>query len=106
MTDLPHFSLPFRFGGPQAAVNEQDSIAEIGDCVLATLLCPLGFRVELPSFGVDDPTFSSPLVDTDEIRDVLSRWEPRALLSLDGELDQVDELVQHVQTIVRVRSQE
>jgi len=105
MTDLPHFSLPFRFGS-SAAVTEQDSIEEIADCVLATMLCPLGFRVELPSYGVADPTFSSPLVDVEELREVVARWEPRSELTVAGGLDDLDALIQRVRSIVQVTTQE
>lgn len=114
MADVPHFSLPFRFvgvsphatAGVTAAVNEQDSIDEIADCVLAILVCPQGYRVELPQFGVPDPTFSSPRVDTDLIRTLVDRWEPRAALQLSQNTDVVDELIAHVEALVYVQTQE
>lgn len=106
MTDVPHFSLPFRFATPYAAVNEQDSIDEIADCALAIMLYPLGYRVELPSFGLPDPTFASPHVDTDEIRTVIERWEDRASLRLGQEYDAIDELITRVLMTVQVRTQE
>jgi hypothetical protein len=37
VTEIPHFSLPFRFG-PTAAVVEQDSVEEIADCIVSVLL--------------------------------------------------------------------
>jgi hypothetical protein len=105
MATLPHFSLPFRFG-PPAAVNEQDSIEEISDCCVAILLCPYQFRVELPEFGLPDPTFSTPTVDTGVIRSVVERWEPRAALALEANPDAIDELIARVETLVRVRTEE
>lgn len=106
MTDVPHFDLPFRFTSPQAAVVEQDSVEEIAECVLATLLCPLGYRVELPEFGVDDPTFSMPGVDLDAVREAVELWEPRAELLLSQRPDALDELISRVQMHVQVRSEE
>jgi len=106
MTDVPHFSLPFRFATPYAAVNEQDSIDEISDCALAIMLYPLGYRVELPEFGLPDPTFSTPTVDTDEIRTAIERWEDRASLRLGQSTDPIDELITRVQMTVQVRTQE
>jgi len=106
MTDVPHFSLPFRFATPQAAVTEQDSIDEIADCALAVMLCPLGFRVELPEFGMPDQTFSSPAPDLDEIRAYVEQWEPRAGLTLSEQADKLDQLMQYVETFVRVRTEE
>lgn len=106
MTDLPHFALPFRFGLPHVAVTEQDSIDEIGDCVLAVLSCPLGYRVELPDFGVADPTFSTPSVDLDSLRESVELWEPRAVVALEQAMDFYDVLITRVQAEVRVRTEE
>lgn len=105
MTDVPHFSLPFRFATPQAAVNEQDSIEEVADACLAILLCPVGFRVELPVFGLEDPTFSMPGPDLDTIRTALDQWEPRAAASLSEYPDLFDTLIGHVEVDVQVRTE-
>ena len=105
MTDVPHFSLPFRFANPQAAVNEQDSIDEVADACLAILSCPVGYRVELPSFGLDDPTFSTPAPDLDAIREALDQWEPRAAATLSEYPDLLDALVSHVEVDVQVRTE-
>ena len=113
MTDIPHFDLPFRFNtsgggsdGPSAAVVEQDSIDEIAVCVLAILLCPTGFRVELPEFGLNDPTFSIPRLDIEMMRQQIEVWEPRAQVLLESSQDAYDELVQRAQLYVQVRSEE
>jgi hypothetical protein len=105
MSDVPHFSLPFRFASPYAATNEQDSLDEITDCVYAILACPLGFRVELPTFGLDDPTFSMPAPDLDAIRDTIENWEERAGVVLAQYPDALDVLIAHVQTSVQVRTE-
>jgi len=105
VTDLPHFSLPFRFTSPRAAVAEQDSLDEISDCVLAVLLCPLGFRDELPPFGIDDPTFSSPRVDLDAIRLAIERWEPRAGTLLAQYPNLLDEFAARLELQINVRTQ-
>jgi predicted component of type VI protein secretion system len=105
MPDVPHFDLPFRFT-PQAAVVEQDSVEEIAECVLAVLLCPRGYRTELPEYGVPDPTFSTPRVDQLAIRRTIETWEPRAQLLMSQETDALDQLIQRVQVLVRVRTEE
>ena len=105
MADCPHFSLPFRLG-PTAAVCEQDSVEEIAGCVLAILLCPVGYRSELPTFGIIDPTFTTP-VDLDALRGSIDLWEPRAVIALEQlELDDVDELIARLQVAVGIRSEE
>jgi hypothetical protein len=105
MADVPHFSLPFRFAGSQAAVNEQDSLDEIADCVYAILICPAGFRIELPAFGLPDPTFSMPAPDLDEIRDVVATWDDRAGVLLEQHPDALDELISRVGVSVQVRTE-
>ena len=106
MTDVPHFDLPFRFTASQAAVVEQDSVEEIAECVLAILLCPQGYRVELPEFGLADPTFSTPGVDLAAVRQAVELWEPRADLLLTQRPDALDELIRRVQVLVQVRTEE
>jgi phage baseplate assembly protein W len=105
MTSIPHFALPFRFATPQAAVSEQDSLDEIADCVFAVLACPVGFRVELPPFGLPDQTFSMPGPDLVDVRAAIETWEPRAAALLDERQDALDELVAHVEVLVQVRSE-
>jgi len=105
VTDVPHFSLPFRFATPAVAVSEQDSLDEIADCVYAVLVCPLGFRVEAPLFGLADQTFAMPAPDLDEIRDVIETWEPRAAALLSQRPDALDELIAHVEVLVQLRSE-
>ena len=105
MTDVPHFSLPFRFATPGAAVTEQDSLDEIADAVYAVLVCPVGFRVESPLFGTPDQTFAMPAPDLDELRNAIETWEPRAAALLEERPDLVDELVAHIEVNVQVRSE-
>lgn len=102
---VPHFDLPFRFASPQAATVEQDSLEDITNCVYAILVCPLGFRVELPTFGLADPTFSMPAPDLDKIRDVIETWEERAGVLLDQHPDAFDELISRVGVNVQVRTE-
>jgi phage baseplate assembly protein W len=105
MADVPHFSLPFRFVSPQAAVSEQDSLDEIADCVYAILVCPLGFRVESPLFGLPDQTFAMASPDLDEIRNTIESWEPRAAALLSERPDVLDELIARVEVLVQIRSE-
>jgi phage baseplate assembly protein W len=105
MTDVPHFSLPFRFATPFAATTEQDSLDEIADCVYAILVCPRGFRVEVPEFGLPEQTFSMPAPDLDEIRDAIATWEDRAGVLLAQRPDALDELIARVEADVQVRTE-
>lgn len=104
MTDVPHFALPFRFAGGQAVVFEQDTTDEIMSCALAVLLCPRGFRAELPEFGIEDPTFSEGFVDPEAIANALAEWEPRAHSIVTTRVDAMDALVDHVLASLSVPS--
>jgi phage baseplate assembly protein W len=80
---IPHFTFPFAFvadaeGNVTAAVNDQDTLEDVTACVTAILTTPLGFREELPDFGLRDMTFSQGGVDVDEIQVAIQQWEPRA----------------------------
>jgi len=106
MADVPHFSFPFRFGSPNAIVSEQDSLDEIADCVTVILLCPQGFRVELPEFGIVDPTFQTPHVDLEQLRTSVDFWERRASVLLDEYPDLNDVALRRVETYVQLRTEE
>jgi hypothetical protein len=104
--DQPHFALPFRFAAGGAAVVEQDTSDEIMTCVLAVLLCPVGFRVELPTFGIPDPTFSEGVPDAQVIEAAVSEWEPRAQAIVTARPDVLDALVAYVTTAVDTPSED
>jgi len=106
MTELPHFSYPFRFGGPHAAVTEQDSLDEIADCCAAILLCPLGYRDELPEFGLPPQTFATPAPSRDEVRAALEKWERRAAVLLTQDPPTEDALLARIETLVWVRTEQ
>lgn len=112
--EVPHLSLPFRFesdntGILHAAVNEQDSPEDIADCVQAILLCPLGFRLELPDFGVRDQTFGSPGANIDDLQEAIALYEPRADALIEEDPSQLDRLIDNVsvrQNIITVLQSE
>lgn len=104
MADIPHFALPFRFG-PTAAVNEQDALDEIADCVLAIMVCQQGYRIELPAFGLADQAFTMPGPSSAEIRETVEAWEPRAKQLIDQRRDEFDEFTTHVLDYVQLRTE-
>jgi hypothetical protein len=97
----PHFSFPFVMTAGGASVTEQDTDAELLDCVEVILSVPLGFREDLPDFGLSDPVFGVGM-DTQDIIDTVTRWEPRADVLVSARPDALDSLIQHV--LVNVRS--
>jgi Concanavalin A-like lectin/glucanases superfamily len=60
---------------------EQDSPDEIQACVYALVATPRGRRIELPDYGVEDPTFEQLPLNLDEVITQAHEYEPRAALT-------------------------
>jgi phage baseplate assembly protein W len=76
--DIPHFAVPFNITATGADVDEQGSTEEVFGCVQNIAACAVGFRVDLPSFGIPYPDFANAPINTDAIANALRSWEPRA----------------------------
>lgn len=87
MTDIPHFALPFRVENGAVAESEQDTNDEIADCVQAIVRYPLGYRIELPGFGVPEQEFQQGGADPIVIQAQIDTWEPRAGALTTAEID-------------------
>ena len=94
--DTPHFDFPFQLSSAGAKVVEQDTIDDIADCVVVTLLTHVGWRDEVPSFGVPDFAMRKQPLNADNIDQILSSQEPRALFIVNEQMDQVDHLIDRV----------
>lgn len=107
MSDIqvPDFAFPLRLGtGSDFAMVEQDSVDEIMQSVEVLLSTTRGSRVELPEYGIDDPSFTG--VDLQDISDAIVDWEPRASVTLSDEIDSKDELIQHIRAEVETGDEE
>jgi phage baseplate assembly protein W len=104
MADIPHFALPFRVANGRAVVNDQDTSDDVVTCVVAVMLCPTGYRAELPEFGIDDPTFREGGPDQEAIATAIQRWEPRADALLESPATPLDELAFTVSAFIGTRS--
>jgi phage baseplate assembly protein W len=98
MADVPHFAVPFQFqfgadGFLHAAVNEQDSIEDITACVEAIVRTPLGYREELPDFGIRDQTFTEGMISGDDIIVAIAQWEPRAEILIEEDDSMLDQFI-------------
>jgi hypothetical protein len=86
---VPHLAYPFEVARQGNRIGartvEQDSQAEIAQCVYAVLATPPGSRIEAPDFGLADPTFLG--ADLDVIRAALDDAEPRAVYLADEDLE-------------------
>lgn len=78
MAIIPHLAYPLRVGADGSlAVVEQDSAADVSQCVAALLGTVTGTRIELPVYGVPDLTFTTGQ-ELGAVEQAIGTWEPRA----------------------------
>jgi hypothetical protein len=89
----PHLGLPFRLDGIAFAVTEQDTSAEVADCVELALRTVQGDRRTLSSFGRPDNLefISNRDLAQAEIEQTIEDAEPRAQGVVDRDDSQADE---------------
>jgi hypothetical protein len=91
--DTPHFNIPFKLGPVGADVVEQDSIEDIRNSILMIVSTPLGWRDEVPEFGMDDPTLLRQPIGADQLGADIQAQEPRAMVLATERPDMYDELI-------------
>src|SRR4051812_842413 len=106
----PHFCLPFEFvteaGSETVEAKEQDSTEDLIHQVLALFLCPVGYRDELPEFGMPSPLFQQTPLDLDEQREAVARWVPGVDVFISEGADIIDAAVRHMQVNISESSNE
>jgi phage baseplate assembly protein W len=92
---LPHFAVPFEVSAGAPLEVEQDTAAEISQCVRAILHTPEGSMLDDPEFGIPDETFAElgTAPDASLYLSTVERFEPRAELlgeaTVEGEVEQI-----------------
>ena len=80
MPQRPHIAYPVTLTpGGRLRANEQDTEAEVADCIAVILSWPIGTRRGEPGFGVPTELFESGGPRLDEIHDAVVSNEPRAV---------------------------
>lgn len=91
-----HLAWPVRLDGTGLATIDQDSDPDVAQCIHVLLATRRGVRVELPGFGVTDPTFSL-AVNVGEIANAVAEWEPRAArVAVTDTIEDLDATVRRV----------
>ena len=88
-----HFSMPFRFLAGAAVVIEQDTIAEIADCVANVCRYEIGGRPEKPAFGIPPQVFRENGPDVGLLAAAVSAAEPRASIAAQADGSSLEDLV-------------
>lgn len=77
MATIPHLKIPFSLlPDLTAQVVAQDSIDDIQQCVAVLCATTQGTRIEVPTYGIPDPVFSTG--QPAAIEKAVAKWEPRA----------------------------
>lgn len=100
----PHLSFPFQLSetGTQARYVEQDSDDEIIDCVEVLLRTPLGWRIDLPEYGVRPQEFTEGGANREELIAAIAEWEERALVVIERE-EVVDPMLDRLSVAIKGR---
>lgn len=96
----PHFDLPFRLSGNSFAVVEQDTYADIANCVETIIRTPQGHRNDAPDFGNPLEAFDTQPVNVDLLKDAIRTQEPRSDNLVTEQGDAVDTLIDYVRVEV------
>ena len=94
--DVPHFDLPFRLSKSGANTVEQDTISDVANCVVAIVSTHIGWRDEIPTFGVPDYALQLQPIGAGDINNIVSEQEPRAILIVNERFDQVDPFIDRI----------
>jgi len=104
MANIPHLSVPFQVISGQFVTVEQDTDDEAAQCVRNILAFERGFRVEDPDFGINDPTFTTMPIDTEDISRTLAVYEDRPVVDIFQEF--LPDGTVHVRLEVRIPTSE
>lgn len=101
---VPRLRWPLQVSGGSLAVVEQDSEADINQCVVALLRTRLGERADDPSIGWVYPTHSELPLPLDELVTAVARHEPRITVTAQAAADVVDRALTQVTASWRLNS--
>src|SRR5213596_2288974 len=97
MADVPHIALPIRYVNGHITTVEQDSNADIEQCIEVICSYIKGDREEAPEFGISDQTFREGGIDANVLKQEIEELEPRANTLLEGDWD-FDNLIENIRT--------
>jgi phage baseplate assembly protein W len=91
LASSPHFKWPFQIVNGVVPTVAQDSVEEIDQCVEAVLNTPVGSRIDAPTYGVPDETFSQLSVDESAAvyLEAIGAAEPRALVLGEAKVEEM-----------------
>jgi hypothetical protein len=107
MDPIPHLSLPLRISEGAYASVQQDTLDELVTAVQCVCAFPIGFRVELPEFGIPEYELSDLPLPVDDLERIIETWEPRADVEVsEADHDPTDPLAARLQVQVTMPNEE
>lgn len=90
----PHFAIPFRWGEDHhAVVVEQGSVDDHLQQVEAIVRTIKGQRLDLPEFGINDPSLREGGPDIHAIQSDIDHWAPDVDFSITSNPDVIEKMV-------------
>jgi hypothetical protein len=83
MDSIPHLAWPIRHVNGKYVTVQQDTDTEVAACVGVIVSFRRGFRIEKLDFGILDPTFDTQPIDTTDLQQACTYFEPRANVDLE-----------------------
>lgn len=75
---------------------EQDTYEDVSNCVEAIVRTPIGYRSEVPEFGFPNAEFELQPILSDDVVELVTSQEPRAVVIMEESPDLLDELIDHI----------
>jgi hypothetical protein len=79
---IPKLDFPLRIINSRFVVNEQDTNEDQATQVAVLCSFERGFRIEAPSFGINDPSFTNMPIDLDDLSEALAEYAPDAMVDV------------------------
>lgn len=95
----PHALSPFTIGAAGTVVTEEGSVENIKSSAYNILVCDVGFRDDVPTFGVPDITFQTEPIDLSQLQEPIETWEPNANLELEEHAGAIGEAIIEIAVI-------
>jgi hypothetical protein len=105
VVETPHFDFPFNLSARGADVVEQDTVDDVGNCVVAILNTHITTRDFVPEFGIPDISFRVYPLDADVLLTMIGDQEPRALMTGREQIDRTDNLIDIITIKLHIATQ-
>ena len=98
--DIPHVAFPLTFNVNGPGYVDQNTLEHLASQVYGVLVCPIGYRDDIPAFGIPWPQFTNAPPNTQAIQEAILQWVPSATLDVSSYQDPSSDQFWHIQVTV------